>query len=75
MESKKFGPIDAPESEKPKCKLIGANGNVFVIISAVTTALNKAGMKAKAEEFTKKALQSESYDAVLALTMNYVDIY
>jgi len=60
--------------EKPSCKLIGEDGNVFNIIGRVSQALKGAGMKDKAEEFTKKAFASKSYDEVLRLCMDYVEV-
>jgi len=60
--------------DKPKCKLIGVDGNVFVIIGHVAAALKKAGLKKEASEFTTKAFSSGSYDEVLQLCMEYVDI-
>ena len=59
---------------KPKCKLIGKDGNVFNIIGLVSKALKKEGMAKEADEFVKKAFSSESYDAVLCLCSNYVEI-
>jgi len=61
-------------SEKPTCKLIGEDGNVFNIIGRVSQALKRAGMKDKAEEFQKKAFASGSYDEVLRLCMDYVEV-
>ena len=60
--------------DKPICKLVGTNGNVFAIIGKVSGALKKAGLSDKAKEFTDKAFKSESYDAVLRLCREYVEI-
>jgi hypothetical protein len=62
------------EATKPKCKLIGEDGNVFNIIGLVARALKKEGLKEQAAEFTSKAFKSESYDAVLSLAMEYVEV-
>jgi len=62
------------EEKKPTCKLIGTDGNVFNIIGKVKRTLVENSMREKANEFTKKALQSSSYDAVLCLCMEYVDV-
>jgi hypothetical protein len=62
------------ETKKPKCKLIGEDGNVFNIIGLVCRALNAAGQKDKAKEFREKAITSHSYDAVLVLCHEYVDV-
>lgn len=59
---------------KPTCKLIGTDGNVFSIIGLVSKSLKKAGMDNKAKEFTEKAFKSGSYDAVLCLCSEYVEI-
>ena len=60
--------------EKPKCKLSGTDGNVFAVIGKVEKALKKAGQEDKAKEFTEKAFDSDSYDEVLSLTHDYVDV-
>jgi hypothetical protein len=59
---------------KPKCKLTGTDGNVFAIIGTVSRALKKAGKPEQAKEFTEKAFASPSYDAVLALCFDYVEV-
>ena len=60
--------------DKPTCKLLGEDGNVFNIIGRVSATLKRAGLKEKAEEFTSKAFNSESYDAVLRLAMEYTEV-
>ena len=60
--------------EKPTCKLVGTDGNVFSIIGKVSSTLKKAGLKEQAAEFMTKAFASGSYDAVLALTFEYVEV-
>ncbi len=59
---------------KPKCKLSGTGGNVFIVINNVGGTLKKAGFKDKAKEFVDKAYKSKDYDAVLQLAHKYVDI-
>lgn len=60
--------------EKPVCKLVGEDGNAFVIIGRVTNTLKKAGLKERAKEFSEKAIESESYDKLLQLCMEYVEV-
>jgi len=60
--------------DKPTVQLSGQDGNVFSIIGRVSNALRHAGMPEKAKEFSEKAMDSESYDAVLRLCMDYVDV-
>lgn len=59
---------------KPACKLIGTDGNVFNIIGKVSAALKDAGHADKAEEFRDKAFVSGSYDEVLRLCEDYVEV-
>ena len=59
---------------KPQCRLIGTDGNVFSIIGTVKRALERAGQRERASEFVTKAMQAKSYDEVLALCFEYVDV-
>lgn len=59
---------------KPACKLVGTDGNVFSIIGRVQQALKKAGQNDRASEFVQKAFRAKSYDEVLALCTDYVDV-
>ncbi|OHD20796.1 MAG: hypothetical protein A2Y34_07130 [Spirochaetes bacterium GWC1_27_15] len=61
-------------NQKPKCQLTGVDGNVFVIIGTVSRALKRAGLIDQAKEFSSKAMQQESYDNVLRLCFEYVDV-
>jgi len=63
-----------PMASKPTAKLVGGDGNVFAIIGSVSKALKRAGQPAKAEEWATKARASTSYDAVLALAFDYVEV-
>lgn len=62
------------ESTKPSVQLTGEDGNVFSIIGRVSKALKRAGLKDKAAEFTSKAFKAGSYDEVLQLCFDYVDV-
>lgn len=59
---------------KPDCKLTGTDGNVFAIIGRVSKVLEKAGQTDKALEFEKKAFACASYNEVLKLTNEYVEV-
>jgi hypothetical protein len=59
---------------KPKCKLIGTDGNVFNLIALVSKTLEKNKLITLAEEFRNKAFNCSSYQEVIALIPNYVDI-
>jgi hypothetical protein len=60
--------------EKPPCKLIDKDGNVFSIIGRVRRALKRAGQQAQADEFSKKAMNAKSYDEVLQMCFDYVEV-
>ena len=59
---------------KPRCKLIGEDGNVFAIIGSVSRALKEAGQQDKAVEFQQRAFKAKSYDEVLAMLDDYVEV-
>jgi hypothetical protein len=59
---------------KPTCKLIGTDGNAFSIIGRVRRALTKAGQGDRAREFVEKAYRADSYDGVLQLCLEYVEV-
>lgn len=62
------------KGDLPPCQLTETDGNVFCIIGAVRRALNKAGQHDKADEFTTRARAAQSYDAVLQMCFEYVDV-
>jgi hypothetical protein len=60
--------------EKPECQLTETDGNVFAIIGRVSSTLKRAGLREQADEFRQKAMASKSYDEVLRLCFDYVDV-
>ena len=60
--------------EKPACKLIGEDGNVFAIIGNACRALKRAGQPEKAKEFQERAFKAHSYDEVLVMLDQYVEV-
>jgi hypothetical protein len=60
--------------DKPVCQLTGTDGNVFSVIGNVSRALKEAGEPEQAAEFRKQALACHSYDDLLALCFEYVDV-
>jgi len=60
--------------QKPECKLSGTDGNVFAIIGNVSNTLKKNGFKEAANEFVDKAFKAGSYDEVLILCHEYVEV-
>jgi len=60
---------------KPKCRLIGENGNIFNLMGIVSRTLKEAGETEKAEEMIQRITSgAKSYDEVLAILMEYVDV-
>ena len=63
--------------EKPACKLINEDGNVFAIIGAVKKTLRREGTPENLESFNAKLEElmkgGGSYDDILVLIQEYVD--
>jgi hypothetical protein len=66
--------MNTTTTTKPSCQLTGTDGNVFSVIGRVSGALKRAGLRAQSSEFCKKAMGCASYDDVLALCFDYVDV-
>lgn len=60
---------------KPKCKLIGENGNIFNLMGIASRTLKEAGMEKEAKEMFDKVTSSGSYLEALAIISEYVEIY
>ena len=60
---------------KPKCNLVGTDGNVFGLIGTVCRVLRSAGQVERAREFGTLAMQQHSYGAVLRLCCEYVSAH
>lgn len=61
-------------TQKPRVRLVGSDGSVFVVIATVRKALRDAGQRGRAKVFTQKAFSAGSYDEVLALCFDFVQI-
>lgn len=59
---------------KPKCKLVGTDGNIFNLIGLARKALREAGQRELGEEMTNRVYGAESYDEVLQIKMGYVEV-
>lgn len=59
---------------KPKCKLIGEDGNIFNLAGKVASTLKKADMEEEAKRMTEEVLASNSYNEALCILGNYVEI-
>ena len=61
-------------SKKPKCPLIGQNGNIFNLIGIASKTLKRNGMPDKAKEMCERITSSESYVEALSIIDEYVEI-
>ncbi len=61
------------EKKKPVVKLIGEDGNAFLILGKVSKALRAAGMNEEAEAFMKEATKGD-YDHLLRTACEYVQV-
>ena len=65
-----YSQLAAPE--KPRCPLVGANGNVFHLMGLASRTLEDAGMLEAASEMKTRITESGSYDSALTIIMEYV---
>lgn len=59
---------------KPKCKLVGENGNIFNLMGIASRTLKEAGLGEQAAEMRERIFKSESYDKALQIIMEYVEV-
>lgn len=59
---------------KPKCDLIGIDGNVFCLMGKVSRTLKQHKLYDQATAFIKEVSQSSSYNEALVIMGKYVDI-
>ncbi|SNV67271.1 hypothetical protein [Clostridium cochlearium] len=61
---------------KPKCKLIGEDGNIFNLMGIAGRALKEAGQKKEADEMVDRiTTTAKSYSEALAIISEYVEIH
>ena len=60
---------------KPKCKLIGEDGNVFNLIAIASRVLRRNQMSAQATEMQNRIYACGSYDEALSIIQEYVEVY
>lgn len=65
---------DWEDQNKPKCKLVGTDGNVFALAGRVSRVLKQSGQPEKAREFTTKLSQCKNYSEAIVLMGDYVEI-
>ena len=60
--------------KKPKCALIGQDGNIFNLVGIASRTLKQNGMKEEAKEMSNRVFSSHSYDDALNIIGEYVEI-
>ena len=65
---------EAPQKEKPDCKLIGEDGNIFNLMGIASRTLNRNGTRDEATEMRQKIMSSGSYEEALNIIGEYVNI-
>jgi hypothetical protein len=60
---------------KPKCKLLGEDGNVFNLIGIAAKTLDKAGQRENADILREQLFNCDTYEDALLLIGKYVEIY
>ena len=63
-----------PKVTKPKCKLIGQDGNIFNLIGIASRSLRHAGLADKAKEMSERVTHCGSYTEALSIIMDYVEV-
>lgn len=58
---------------KPRCKLIGENGNIFNLMGIASRVLKRAGLKQEAAEMIDRIQNCGSYHEALGVILEYVD--
>ena len=65
---------DSKEKKKPKCALIGQDGNIFNLMGIASRTLKHNGMREESEEMVNRITNSHSYYDAIAIIGEYVDI-
>lgn len=64
-------------NNKPDCKLIGENGNIFNLMAIASRTLKANGLEYYAKEIKVRIIdkhEAQSYDEALAIIMEYVNV-
>lgn len=61
-------------ANKPICKLVGENGNIYRLIAIASKTLRRAGLPEQAKKMQEEITTCKSYDEALVKIMEYVDV-
>lgn len=62
------------EKAKPRCALIGQDGNIFNLVGIASRTLKRNGMQEESKEMSNRVFKSHSYDEALCIIGEYVEI-
>lgn len=62
------------EKSKPKCALIGQDGNIFNLVGIASKTLKQNGMQKESKEMCDRVFCSRGYDEALNIIGEYVEI-
>lgn len=62
------------ENNKPKCKLIGKDGNIFNLVRIASETLKENGKYAEADKMCSQVFASKNYKEALIIIGDYVEI-
>ena len=60
------------ESKRPKCPIIGADGNIFNIMGLASKTLKRSNMAEEANEMYRRVTSSGSYEEALGIIIEYI---
>jgi len=61
--------------KKPKCKLVGTDGNIFALIGQARLALKRAKLPEQAKEMSERCMRASTYDEAILIICEYVDVH
>lgn len=67
-------PATEPKFPEVTVQMTGEDGNVFSIIGRVSEALRQAGHSDQVSAFVNEVTDADSYDAALAVVMQWVEV-
>ena len=66
--------VESNTKSKPRCNLIGEDGNIFNLVGIASRCLSNHGLKDEAKEMRDKVFASSSYSEALAIIADYVEV-
>ncbi len=74
--SNRLGGFASVQAEKPDCRLIGEDGNIFTLMGIAARTLRQNGLEDQAKEMQARIMggECESYHAALNMIGEYVNI-